>query len=64
MANDMMLYLGSGSPPCWRAMLVLEEKALQGYHQKLLSFDKKEHKSEEVMQINPRGQVSCLWQTL
>ena len=58
MARDMMLYWGSGSPPCWRAMLVLEEKGLQGYNNKLLSFEKKEHKSEEVTSINPRGQVN------
>ena len=57
MARDIMLYWGSGSPPCWRAMLVLEEKGLQGYNKKLLSFEKKEHKSEEVTSINPRGQV-------
>lgn len=38
-------------------MIALEEKGLVGYNQKLLSFDKKEHKSEEVLRINPRGQV-------
>ncbi len=53
-----MLYWGSGSPPCWRAMLALEEKALQGYSHKLLSFSQKEHKGDEVKSINPRGQVS------
>lgn len=54
----MMLYWGSGSPPCWRVQIALEEKNLQGYHHKLLSFDKGEHKSEEVMKLNPRGQVN------
>ncbi|KAI5086676.1 glutathione S-transferase rho, partial [Silurus meridionalis] len=56
MAEDMMLFWGSGSPPCWRVMIALEEKNLQGFHHKLLSFDKGEHKSEEVMKLNPRGQ--------
>ncbi|MGH0171539.1 UNVERIFIED_CONTAM: hypothetical protein FKN15_061463 [Acipenser sinensis] len=56
MASSMILYWGSGSPPCWRVMIALEEKNLQGYQQKLLSFEKNEHKSEPVMAINPRGQ--------
>uniref|UniRef100_A0A3Q4BYZ6 Uncharacterized protein n=1 Tax=Mola mola TaxID=94237 RepID=A0A3Q4BYZ6_MOLML len=57
MAQDMLLLWGSGSPPCWRVMITLEEKNLQGYNQKLLSFEKGEHKSKEVMDINPRGQL-------
>ncbi|XP_038662973.1 glutathione S-transferase A-like [Scyliorhinus canicula] len=57
MADGMFLFWGSGSPPCWRIMIVLEEKKLQGYQQKMLSFEKMEHKSEEVMAINPRGQL-------
>ncbi|XP_060771549.1 glutathione S-transferase A-like isoform X2 [Neoarius graeffei] len=56
MAESMMLYWGSGSPPCWRVLIALEEKNLQGFQHKLLSFDKGEHKSEEVMKLNPRGQ--------
>uniref|UniRef100_A0AAV2K9B1 Glutathione S-transferase n=1 Tax=Knipowitschia caucasica TaxID=637954 RepID=A0AAV2K9B1_KNICA len=38
-------------------MIALEEKQLQGYNQKLLSFEKMEHKSEEVLKLNPRGQL-------
>ncbi|XP_060771548.1 glutathione S-transferase A-like isoform X1 [Neoarius graeffei] len=57
MAESMMLYWGSGSPPCWRVLIALEEKNLQGFQHKLLSFDKGEHKSEEVMKLNPRGQL-------
>uniref|UniRef100_UPI003AAA59CE glutathione S-transferase A-like n=1 Tax=Centroberyx gerrardi TaxID=166262 RepID=UPI003AAA59CE len=57
MAEDMTLLWGSGSPPCWRVMIALEEKNLQGYNQKLLSFEKMEHKSQEVLDINPRGQL-------
>ncbi|XP_049329516.1 glutathione S-transferase rho isoform X1 [Astyanax mexicanus] len=57
MAEDMLLFWASGSPPCWRVMIALEEKNLQGYKNKLLSFDKQEHKNPEVLQINPRGQI-------
>ncbi|XP_035284898.1 glutathione S-transferase rho isoform X1 [Anguilla rostrata] len=57
MAKNITLYWGSGSPPCWRVMIALEEKGLQGYNGKLLSFEKQEHKSKEVMDINPRGQL-------
>ncbi|MBN3291661.1 GSTA transferase, partial [Polypterus senegalus] len=56
-ASNMFLYWGSGSPPCWRIMIALEEKNLQGYQNKMLSFEKKEHKSDEVLAINPRGQL-------
>ncbi|KAM4630740.1 glutathione S-transferase rho [Polymixia lowei] len=57
MAKDITLLWGSGSPPCWRIMIALEEKNLQGYNQKLLSFEKAAHKSQEVLDINPRGQL-------
>ncbi|XP_026156340.1 glutathione S-transferase rho [Mastacembelus armatus] len=57
MAKDMTLLWGAGSPPCWRVMIALEEKNLQGYNQKLLSFEKMEQKSQEVLNINPRGQL-------
>uniref|UniRef100_A0A8C2WG46 Glutathione S-transferase rho n=2 Tax=Cyclopterus lumpus TaxID=8103 RepID=A0A8C2WG46_CYCLU len=57
MAQDMTLLWGSGSPPCWRVMIALEEKNLQGYNQKLLSFEKGEHKSPEVLDMNARGQL-------
>lgn len=57
MSKLMTLLWGAGSPPCWRVMIVLEEKRLQGYRRKLLSFEKEEHKSQEVLDVNPRGQV-------
>ncbi|XP_054619416.1 glutathione S-transferase A-like [Dunckerocampus dactyliophorus] len=57
MAEDMTLLWGSGSPMCWRVMIVLEEKNLQGYNNELFSFEKMEHKSEKVMAMNPRGQL-------
>lgn len=60
MANkDMFLWWGSGSGPCWRVMLVLAEKGLwEGCPNKLVSFAAKEHKAEDIMKLNPRGQVS------
>ncbi|XP_070840053.1 glutathione S-transferase A-like [Chaetodon trifascialis] len=57
MAKNMTLLWCAGSPFCWRVMIALEEKNLKGYNQKLLSFEKNEHKSKEVMDINPRGQL-------
>ena len=55
----MFFYWGSGSPPCWKAMIVLQEKGLwEGIPNKLLEFSKKEHKGEDVLKMNPRGQVS------
>ncbi|XP_075867578.1 glutathione S-transferase A-like [Nelusetta ayraudi] len=57
MAKDMTLLWGAGSPPCWRVMIALEEKNLQGYNQKRFFFEKQEHKSAEVMAMNPRGQL-------
>ncbi|XP_076610105.1 glutathione S-transferase A-like isoform X1 [Chaetodon auriga] len=57
MAKNMRLLWCAGSPFCWRAMITLEEKNLTGYNQKMLSFEKMEHKSKEVMDINPRGQM-------
>ncbi|XP_034455653.1 glutathione S-transferase A-like isoform X2 [Hippoglossus hippoglossus] len=56
MAKSMTLLWGAGSPPCWRVMIALEEKKLHGYKRKLLSFERGEHKSQEVLEINPRGQ--------
>ncbi|XP_030644279.1 glutathione S-transferase A-like [Chanos chanos] len=57
MAKDITLHWASGSPPCWRVIIALEEKNLKGYNQKLLSFDKGEQKEKETLDINPRGQV-------
>ena len=57
MAKSMSLLWGAGSPPCWRVMITMEEKRFQGYKRKLLSFEAGEHKSAEVLELNPRGQV-------
>jgi len=41
-------------------MLVLAEKGMwEGIPNKLVSFSNKENKSEEIMKLNPRGQVSA-----
>lgn len=56
-AGDFFIYWGSGSMPCMRPMIVLEEKGFSGYGNKLISFSDKGHKSEEIMKLNPRGQV-------
>ncbi|XP_061177605.1 glutathione S-transferase A-like [Saccostrea echinata] len=57
MAENMFLYWGSGSIPCWKPMIVLEEKGFGGYKNKLITFSKKEHKGEDILKLNPRGQV-------
>uniref|UniRef100_K1QJ85 Glutathione S-transferase A n=1 Tax=Magallana gigas TaxID=29159 RepID=K1QJ85_MAGGI len=57
MAENMFLFWGSGSIPCWKPMIVLEEKGFGGYKNKLITFSNKEHKGEDVLKLNPRGQV-------
>ena len=57
MTSDI-LYWAAGSAPCWRVMIALEEKGLPDYPNKHLSFEKGEQKSDEVLKLNPRGQVS------
>ncbi|CAL8294604.1 unnamed protein product [Merluccius merluccius] len=63
MAKSMSLLWGSGCPPCWRVRITLEEKRLQGYRRKMLSLQAGEHKSPEVLEINPRGQPD-LWRQM
>lgn len=53
----MFLFWGSGSTPCMRVMMVLEEKGFSGYQHRQISFEKKENKCEEILKLNPRGQV-------
>lgn len=60
MATKFFLYWGSGSPPCWRVQLVLEEKKVGDYGNKLLEFSKNEQKGEEVLKWNHRGQLPTL----
>ena len=72
MAENRVIHWFSGSTPCFKALFALEEKRLE-YESKLLDFSKstlrstrpyrhdssraEEHKSEEVLAINPRGQL-------
>lgn len=57
---DIHLYWASGSPPCWRVMIVLEEKGFSDYPNTLCSMSNKEHKSAEILAINPRGQMPTM----
>jgi glutathione S-transferase len=53
------LYWGSGSPYSWRVQLALEYKRLP-YESHQLQFSKQEHKSPQVLRMNPRGRVPVL----
>ncbi len=53
------LWWGSGSPYSWRALLALEYKQLP-YVSHLVHFAKQEHKSPELLAMNPRGRVPVL----
>ncbi|XP_060066825.1 glutathione S-transferase A-like [Ylistrum balloti] len=55
--EDMHLIWGSGSGPCWKAMIALAEKGFDDIEKTLIEFSKKGHKSKEVMELNSRGQV-------
>jgi glutathione S-transferase len=53
------VFWGSGSPFSWRVLLALEYKRLP-YASHLLRFSKQEHKSQEMLALNPRGRVPVL----
>ena len=53
------LWWGSGSPYSWRALLALEYKQLT-YESHLVQFAKQEHKSPQMLKMNPRGRVPVL----
>ena len=53
------VYWGSGSPFAWRVLLALEYKRLP-YVSHLLQFSKQEHKSPQMLALNPRGRVPVL----
>ena len=53
------LYWGSGSPYSWRVLLALEYKRLP-YVSHVLQFSKQEHKSPQLLALNPRGRVPVL----
>jgi len=53
------LYWGSGSPYSWRVLLALEYKRVP-YESHPLQYSKQEHKSSEMLRMNPRGRVPVL----
>lgn len=53
------LFWGSGSPFSWRVLLALEYKQL-AYESNALQFSKQEHKSPQMLRMNPRGRVPVL----
>jgi len=53
------VFWGSGSPYAWRVLLALEYKRLP-YTSRLLQFSKQEHKSPQMLALNPRGRLPVL----
>lgn len=53
------VYWGSGSPFSWRVLLALEFKRLK-YLSHEVDLSKQEHKSPEMLKLNPRGRVPVL----
>ena len=53
------VFWGSGSPFSWRVLLALEYKRVP-YESHLLQFAKQEHKSPQMLRMNPRGRVPVL----
>src|SRR6202035_4522324 len=58
-AMAIEVFWGSGSPFAWRVLLALENKRLP-YVSHLLQFSKQEHKSPQMLALNPRGRVPVL----
>jgi glutathione S-transferase len=58
-AMAIEVFWGSGSPFAWRVLLALEHKRLP-YLSRLLQFSKQEHKSPQMLALNPRGRVPVL----
>jgi glutathione S-transferase len=56
---SLELWWGSGSPYSWRALLALEYKQLP-YVSHQVQFAKQEHKSPQMLSMNPRGRVPVL----
>jgi glutathione S-transferase len=53
------VFWGSGSPFAWRVLLALEYKRLP-YVGHLMQFSKQEHKSPQMLALNPRGRVPVI----
>lgn len=55
-SSKPILYWGSGSPYCWRVHIALIEKGIE-FESKCLCLQKREHKTEQYLKMNPRGEV-------
>ena len=53
------VFWGSGSGPSWRVLLALTVKKIP-FESRLISFQKGEHKSPEILAANPRGKVPTI----
>lgn len=53
------VFWGSGSGPSWRVLLTLTVKKVP-FEPRLLQFSKREHKTPEMLAMNPRGKVPVL----
>ena len=53
------IYWGSGSPYSWRVLLAAEFKRAP-YRSRLLEFAKQEHKTPQMLRLNPRGKLPVL----
>lgn len=53
------IYWASGSCPSWRVLFSLELKGL-AWESRVLDFSKREHKSAEMLALNPRGRVPVM----
>ena len=59
MEPELELYWFSGSEPSWRVMLALEVKGIP-YVSRCLEASKREHRSPQFLELNPRGQVPII----
>lgn len=55
----MEIFWGSGSGPAWRVLLAAEIKKVP-YTSRLVSFSHGEHKSPDMLLMNPRGKVPVI----
>ncbi len=53
------IFWSSGSCPAWRVLLALEFKGVP-YESHLLQLSKREHKTDEMLRMNPRGTLPVL----
>lgn len=54
-----LIYCFSGSPFVWRALITLEEKGIE-YESKWLPRSTGEHRTPEMLALNPRGRLPIL----